>query len=136
MCRVGTAETPPAQFLRLQVYDRLRDLAERDQRGEMTRPLVVFPEGTTTNGRFLLHFRIGAFRAGLPVQPVLLSYTPGAIPLLCPLLSGAAPPHCSLAPPPQPQSIQPSPLSPVLSLLSQFLSPALSQSRQAYPGTR
>lgn len=38
------------------------------------RPLLVFPEGTTTNGRFLLPFRTGAFLAGAPVQPVIVSY--------------------------------------------------------------
>lgn len=31
-------------------------------------------QGTTTNGKFLLPFRTGAFVAGLPVQPVLLRY--------------------------------------------------------------
>lgn len=36
--------------------------------------LLLFPEGTTTNGAFLLPFRRGAFLAGLPVQPVLLQY--------------------------------------------------------------
>ncbi|KAK1868812.1 hypothetical protein I4F81_011295 [Pyropia yezoensis] len=41
-------------------------------------PLAIFPEGTTTNGRFLLRFRTGAFVAGLPVSPVVLSYgSPG-----------------------------------------------------------
>lgn len=41
-------------------------------------PLAIFPEGTTTNGRLLLRFRTGAFVAGLPVSPVVLSYgTPG-----------------------------------------------------------
>lgn len=37
-------------------------------------PLAIFPEGTTTNGRLLLRFRTGAFVAGLPVSPVVLSY--------------------------------------------------------------
>lgn len=36
--------------------------------------LTQFAQGTTTNGRFLLPFRTGAFVAGKPVQPVLLSY--------------------------------------------------------------
>ena len=39
------------------------------------RPLAVFPEGTTTNGRFLLPFRTGAFLAGAPVRPVIVSYS-------------------------------------------------------------
>jgi len=42
------------------------------------RPLVLFPEGTTSNGCYLLPFRTGAFIAGCPVQPVLLSYAYGA----------------------------------------------------------
>eukprot|EP00180_Rhodochaete_pulchella_P000501 Plantae.Rhodophyta-Rhodochaete_pulchella.ctg1352.p2 GENE.Plantae.Rhodophyta-Rhodochaete_pulchella.ctg1352~~Plantae.Rhodophyta-Rhodochaete_pulchella.ctg1352.p2 ORF type:complete len:379 (+),score=58.67 Plantae.Rhodophyta-Rhodochaete_pulchella.ctg1352:1159-2295(+) len=36
--------------------------------------LVVFPEGTTTNGIGLLPFKTGAFVAGLPVAPMLLRY--------------------------------------------------------------
>ena len=37
-------------------------------------PLLLFPEGTTTNGKFLLPFKTGAFLTGAPVQPVLLRY--------------------------------------------------------------
>uniref|UniRef100_A0A672G4J2 Lysophosphatidylcholine acyltransferase 4 n=1 Tax=Salarias fasciatus TaxID=181472 RepID=A0A672G4J2_SALFA len=49
--------------------------------------MLMFPEGTTTNGRALIKFKPGAFLAGVPVQPVLLRYpnrlvsgglTPGA----------------------------------------------------------
>lgn len=36
--------------------------------------LMVYSEGTVTNGRWLLHFHRGAFVAGEPVQPVLLRY--------------------------------------------------------------
>ncbi|KAM4537321.1 lysophospholipid acyltransferase LPCAT4 [Odontesthes bonariensis] len=36
--------------------------------------MLMFPEGTTTNGRALLKFKPGAFLAGVPVQPVLLHY--------------------------------------------------------------
>ena len=31
-------------------------------------------QGTTTNGKFLLPFKSGAFLAGVPVQPVILQY--------------------------------------------------------------
>jgi hypothetical protein len=31
-------------------------------------------QGTTTNGKFLLQFKTGAFLAGTPVQPVILKY--------------------------------------------------------------
>lgn len=37
-------------------------------------PLVVFSEGTTSNGVCFLPFRSGAFVAGLPVTPVCISY--------------------------------------------------------------
>ena len=36
--------------------------------------LLIFPEGTTTNGSALLAFRSGAFRPGVPVQPVVVAY--------------------------------------------------------------
>nr|XP_015801820.2 lysophospholipid acyltransferase LPCAT4 [Nothobranchius furzeri] len=36
--------------------------------------MLMFPEGTTTNGRSLIKFKPGAFLAGVPVQPVLLRY--------------------------------------------------------------
>ncbi|XP_060772964.1 lysophospholipid acyltransferase LPCAT4 isoform X2 [Neoarius graeffei] len=36
--------------------------------------MLMFPEGTTTNGRVLIKFKPGAFLAGVPVQPVLLHY--------------------------------------------------------------
>lgn len=39
------------------------------------RPLLIFPEGTTTNGEDLISFKRGAFVAGAPVRPVLIVYT-------------------------------------------------------------
>lgn len=39
------------------------------------RPLLVFPEGTMTNGQGLVDFKKGAFLAGVPVRPVVLVYT-------------------------------------------------------------
>jgi len=38
------------------------------------RPLLLFPEGTTTNGVFMLPFKTGAFLAGVPLQPVIIQY--------------------------------------------------------------
>ncbi|CAK4077045.1 unnamed protein product [Aphanomyces euteiches] len=37
-------------------------------------PLLIFPEGTTSNQDYLTKFKKGAFAAGLPVQPVILKY--------------------------------------------------------------
>jgi len=42
---------------------------------EGSRPLMVFPEGTTTNGKGLAPFKKGAFAPGLTVRPVLIKYT-------------------------------------------------------------
>lgn len=35
---------------------------------------MLFPEGTTSNGRFMLSFQNGAFVPGYPVQPVVVRY--------------------------------------------------------------
>ncbi|KAL2477773.1 Lysophospholipid acyltransferase LPEAT2 [Forsythia ovata] len=36
--------------------------------------VLLFPEGTTTNGRLLISFQLGAFIPGYPVQPVIVRY--------------------------------------------------------------
>ncbi|XP_020243252.1 lysophospholipid acyltransferase LPEAT2 isoform X2 [Asparagus officinalis] len=36
--------------------------------------VLLFPEGTTTNGRSLISFQLGAFIPGFPVQPVVVRY--------------------------------------------------------------
>jgi len=36
--------------------------------------LLIFPEGTTSNGTCLLKFKPGAFQPGYPVQPICLKY--------------------------------------------------------------
>ncbi|XP_039061709.1 lysophospholipid acyltransferase LPEAT1-like [Hibiscus syriacus] len=36
--------------------------------------MMLFPEGTTTNGDYLLPFKTGAFLAGAPMVPVILRY--------------------------------------------------------------
>lgn len=35
-------------------------------------PLVVFPEGTVTNGKYILKFKKGAFNALLPIKPFVI----------------------------------------------------------------
>ncbi|GAB4819331.1 hypothetical protein N2152v2_006377 [Parachlorella kessleri] len=61
------------------VKERIKAAAE----GKLpdSRPLLLFPEGTTTNGEYLLPFKTGAFLAGAPVQPVILCYGKGRISL-------------------------------------------------------
>ncbi|KAI4354950.1 hypothetical protein L6164_003770 [Bauhinia variegata] len=36
--------------------------------------VLLFPEGTTTNGRNLISFQLGAFIPGYPIQPVIVHY--------------------------------------------------------------
>lgn len=48
----------------------IRDIVE----AESGPPVLIFSEGTTSNGRFLLPFRTGAFRPGAPVLPVLVEF--------------------------------------------------------------
>jgi len=38
-------------------------------------PLLIFPEGGTTNGKGVKEFKKGAFAAGVPVRPLLMVYT-------------------------------------------------------------
>jgi len=59
------------------VKERISRAAKGEAEGE--RPMLLFPEGTTTNGRYLLPFRTGAFLAGCPVQPVILKYHEGRV---------------------------------------------------------
>lgn len=49
-------------------------VVERQRIASPDQPLLIFPEGTTTNGRCMVHFRRGAFVGGVPVQPVVLRY--------------------------------------------------------------
>mmetsp|Transcript_42206 Transcript_42206/g.99043 ORF Transcript_42206/g.99043 Transcript_42206/m.99043 type:complete len:438 (-) Transcript_42206:260-1573(-) len=39
------------------------------------RPLLVWPEGTTSNGKGLKDFKSGAFAPGQPIRPVIVKYT-------------------------------------------------------------
>lgn len=54
------------------VKQRMEEVAAGDLK---LRPVLLFPEGTTTNNRYLLPFRTGAFLAGTPVQPFILEYS-------------------------------------------------------------
>ncbi|XP_047336290.1 lysophospholipid acyltransferase LPEAT1-like isoform X2 [Impatiens glandulifera] len=52
------------------VNERIREAHEKEDAPLM----MLFPEGTTTNGNFLLPFKTGAFLAKAPVRPVILRY--------------------------------------------------------------
>lgn len=58
--------------------DRARIFVELEKRqrdfyeGNLLSPLCMFPEGTTTNGKYILKFKRGAFYALLPVKPQII----------------------------------------------------------------
>jgi len=57
------------------LISQIRILAEeRQKHKEYIQPIAIFPEGTTTNGSYILPFKTGAFAAGVPVQPIILKY--------------------------------------------------------------
>jgi lysophosphatidylcholine acyltransferase/lyso-PAF acetyltransferase len=39
-----------------------------------TPPILIYPEGATTNGEALVYFNKGAFASLRPVQPIVLKY--------------------------------------------------------------
>ena len=55
--------------------DRARIFSDLEKRqkdfydGNILTPLCIFPEGTTTNGKYILKFKRGAFYALLPIKP-------------------------------------------------------------------
>lgn len=46
-------------------------MAAKDERWPQ---ILIFPEGTTSNGKAVCNFKVGAFAAGLPIQPVAVKY--------------------------------------------------------------
>ena len=62
------------------LFKRVRADVEKVRRDPLRLHKMLSPtayccvQGTTTNGRYLLPFRTGAFLAGAPVQPVILKY--------------------------------------------------------------
>ena len=58
--------------------DRARIFVELEKRqkdfyeGNILTPLCIFPEGTTTNGKYILKFKKGAFYSLLPIKPQII----------------------------------------------------------------
>ena len=56
--------------------ERIFSVLEQRQRdfyeGNILAPLLLFPEGTTTNGKYILKFKRGAFYNLLPIKPQLI----------------------------------------------------------------
>lgn len=57
--------------------DTLRAISDRGHtimKDDRWPQVLIFPEGTTTNGKAVCTFKVGAFAAGLPVQPIAVRY--------------------------------------------------------------
>ncbi|CAK7347687.1 unnamed protein product [Dovyalis caffra] len=67
------------------VTERVKEAHENSSAPRM----MLFPEGTTTNGDFLLPFKTGAFLATAPVRPVILRYPYQRFSLAWDSISGA-----------------------------------------------
>ncbi|KAF8724365.1 hypothetical protein HU200_021397 [Digitaria exilis] len=63
-------ETNSTLFFPGAVTERVKEVCQ----DKNTPMMLLFPEGTTTNGDYLLPFKTGAFLASAPVQPVILRY--------------------------------------------------------------
>eukprot|EP01094_Clydonella_sp_ATCC50884_P024646 TRINITY_DN6248_c0_g1_i1.p1 TRINITY_DN6248_c0_g1~~TRINITY_DN6248_c0_g1_i1.p1 ORF type:complete len:355 (+),score=70.95 TRINITY_DN6248_c0_g1_i1:190-1254(+) len=55
-------------------HSSLRELLKERAMDSRLPPIVIFPEGTTTNNRCLMDFKNGAFQPGQPVKPVIIKY--------------------------------------------------------------
>jgi len=87
VARVENASTPvlwAPQAIGHTIFVNRKSVASRQQamtaivdRARSTLPwpqIFIFSEGTTTNGRALIRFQTGGFKAGVPVQPVTIQY--------------------------------------------------------------
>ncbi|KAK7382160.1 hypothetical protein VNO80_00894 [Phaseolus coccineus] len=61
------------RFLPSSRRQTIRDIKRRASCDKFPR-VLLFPEGTTTNGRNLISFQLGAFIPGYPIQPVIVRY--------------------------------------------------------------
>jgi lysophosphatidylcholine acyltransferase/lyso-PAF acetyltransferase len=52
------------------IFKAINDRQQDFMAGKTTKKFFIFPEGSTTNGDYLISFKKGAFSSLLPVQPV------------------------------------------------------------------
>ena len=57
---------------REKIFIQLRERQKDFYDGKILSPLCIFPEGTTTNGKYVLKFKKGAFFALLPIKPQII----------------------------------------------------------------
>ena len=57
---------------RKRIFDQLKERQNEFYEGNILSPLLLFPEGTTTNGKYILKFKRGAFYSLLPIKPQII----------------------------------------------------------------
>ena len=57
---------------REKIFELLEERQKDFYEGKILTPLCLFPEGTTTNGRYILKFKRGAFYSLLPIKPQII----------------------------------------------------------------
>ena len=57
---------------RQRIFKQLEQRQKDFYEGKILSPLCLFPEGTTTNGRYILKFKRGAFYNLLPIKPQII----------------------------------------------------------------
>ena len=57
---------------RKRIFDQLKKRQKDFYEGNILSPLLLFPEGTTTNGKYILKFKKGAFYSLLPIKPQII----------------------------------------------------------------
>ena len=67
-------EDPNSRQNTVQEIVRRTNLHNHPDPAERWPQLLIFPEGSTSNRKALMSFKLGAFYPGKPVQPVLLRY--------------------------------------------------------------
>jgi len=61
------------EISRKKIFEELEERQKKFYNKKSFAPLCLFPEGTTTNGKYLLKFKKGAFFALLPVKPLIIN---------------------------------------------------------------
>jgi len=59
---------------RLGVLDLIKNRANNILNGRIFPPIHIFPEGTTSNGRYIIGFKKGAFEPFMPMKIYCLKY--------------------------------------------------------------
>lgn len=57
-----------------EVRDAIRERGDNIKAGKNYPPIVIFPEGTTSNGTHLISFKKGAFENILPIKVICIQY--------------------------------------------------------------